>query len=155
MKKIYALMLSLGFLLVMASSSSFSDERASASSLPWDRWLADFVIVTPKPTYIHVLWDPTPAKENIVPGEEGRIFGTFVQKLLASSRLAPTGPDLVKLDIAYITSRDAYQLPIWSSLKRVAHLSFSRKKIAESLNAGETPESPEFRSNFSEFSVLK
>jgi hypothetical protein len=101
------------------------------AALPWSSWFEKNTTVSDKGAYVHILWDANAVRSEFE-GKDKRALIAGAARQLALLRYPKTASaDKVRVDIVFVTQRDGYGNPKWDSLQRVAHLEFSRKRVAE------------------------
>jgi hypothetical protein len=113
---------------------------ASAAAPDWPAWFAKNTTVTDKKSYVHFFWNANDVRSRFEgPGREAReaLVAEAARQLVVREYPAKATADRVRVDVVFVTERDAYGMPKWDSLKRVAHVEASRRKL---LAAPQTPE---------------
>lgn len=118
------------------------------AGLPWSSWFEKNTTVSDKRAYVHILWDANAVRSRFE-GKDKRALIAEAARQLALLRYPKTASaDQIRVDIVFVTQRDGYGNPKWDSLQRVAHLEFSRKRVAEA------PPGSKLKKAFDKFEVF-
>ena len=103
---------------------------APPGETPWPVWFEKNTQVTEKAEYVHIFWNARDASAFLQGKEKkSRIAEAALQLVLLKY---PGGArDRVRLDIVFVSERDAYGMPNWATLQRVAHLEFSKARLLQ------------------------
>ncbi len=119
--------------ILAGTASSQTPAAAGSARAEWDVWFEKNVTVTDRKSYVHIFWNAANAVASLASGDR-RSFALRAARQLAASRWpAGAAADLVKVDIVLVKERDRYGLPRWDTMKRVAHLEFSRARLLAAL----------------------
>jgi hypothetical protein len=99
---------------------------------PWAEWFTKNVLVTDKKTYVHFFWNANEARQLLEGKDRKERLAEAARDLVRLHHPASAAADRLKVDIVYVLERDNYGSPRWETLRRVAHLECSRKKLLES-----------------------
>ena len=121
----------------VSSTTSSSTEKAiaipaEAAKVAWSKnWMAKYVNATPRTDYVHVLIDAETLHAKLEGESNHSAVAREAYNLVHAFHFPENAGDLVKLDIVYFENRDNYGAPLWDSIKRIGHLEFSRKTLAQ------------------------
>jgi hypothetical protein len=102
---------------------------AAAPAPDWPAWFAKNTTVTDKKTYVHLFWNANDVRARFEGKDREALVVEAARQLVTREFPAKSTADLVKVDVVFVAERDGYGMPKWDTLRRVAHLEGSRKRI--------------------------
>jgi hypothetical protein len=134
-------------LLVLSLAGSLRAENAP----DWPAWFAKNTVVTDKKAYVHFFWNANEVKDRFSGNGKDReaLLAEAARQLVALQSPKTATADATRVDVVFVAQRDEYGMPKWDTMKRVAHLEFSRKKLSET-----APDASEPRRGFDKFEVF-
>ena len=117
----------------------------------WPAWFAKNTVVTDKKTYVHFFWNANDVKDRFPTNakEKDALLAEAARQLVALQFPKAATADAMRVDVVFVAERDEYGMPKWDTMKRVAHLEFSKKKLSET-----PPDASEPRRGFDKFEVF-
>lgn len=122
---------------------------AAESSPPWPEWFAKNTVVTDKKAYVHFFWNANDVKSRFEGKDKESLLAQSARALVALSYPKGATADAMRVDIVFVAERDGYGMPKWDSMRRVAHLEFSKKTLEQT-----PPSASEPRRGFDKFEVF-
>jgi hypothetical protein len=87
------------------------------------------VLLTPKPGYVHMLFDAYPYRDDIPKDGMDQVLKTIAKDLVKDPLLVKFPKTTkVKADMVQFSQRDDYGAPRWDSVTKLAHYEISLKK---------------------------
>ena len=121
-----------------------------AESAPdWPAWFAKNTVVTDKKAYVHFFWNANDVKDRFQGKDKDALLAEAARQLVALQYPKAATADAVRVDVVFVAERDEYGMPKWDTMKRVAHLEFSKKTLSET-----PPSASEPRRGFDKFEVF-
>ena len=118
----------------LLASAALSLVALAADSQPpprWSEWFAKNTVVTDKKAYVHFFWNANDVRDRFEGKDKDALLAEAARQLVALAFPKDAAADAVRVDIVFVAERDEYGMPKWDTLRRVAHLEFSRKKLSE------------------------
>lgn len=139
----------LGFLVCLAAS--FAALAAEPPPPRWSEWFAKNTVVTDKKAYVHFFWNAQDVRDRLSTNgkEKDALLAEAARQLVALAFPKDATADAMRVDIVFVAERDEYGMPKWDTMRRVAHLEFSRKKLSETPRRADEP-----RLGFDKFEVF-
>lgn len=137
--------------VALTAAVSFAAEPPPPQPPPWAAWFAKNTVVTDKKAYVHFFWNANDVKDRFEGKgrEKDALLADAARALVALSYPKEATADAVKVDIVFVAERDEYGMPKWDTMRRVAHLEFSKKTLAQT-----PPSASEPRRGFDKFEVF-
>ena len=117
----------------------------------WPAWFAKNTVVTDKKTYVHFFWNANDVKDRFSTNgkDKDALLAEAARQLVALQYPKAATADAMRVDVVFVAERDEYGMPKWDTMKRVAHLEFSKKTLS-----GTPPSAGEPRRGFDKFEVF-
>jgi hypothetical protein len=123
--------------------------RAADAAPDWPAWFAKNTVVTDKKTYVHFFWNANDVKDRFQSKDKDALLAEAARQLVALQYPKSATADAIRVDVVFVAERDEYGMPKWDTMKRVAHLEFSKKTLSET-----APNPSEPRKGFGKFEVF-
>jgi len=139
-------------LLVIGLGAFLAVSLRSAESAPdWPVWFAKNTVVTDKKAYVHFSWNANDAKDRFSTNgrDKDALLAEAARQLVALQYPKAATADAMRVDVVFVAERDEYGMPKWDTMKRVAHLEFSKKTLSAT-----PPNASEPRRGFDKFEVF-
>ncbi|HEY1252389.1 MAG TPA: hypothetical protein VGH97_14500 [Thermoanaerobaculia bacterium] len=138
-------------LLLLGAFAAASALEALPSAPDWPAWFAKNTVVTDKKTYVHFFWNANDVKDRFAANGKDRdaLLAEAARQLVALQYPKGATADAMRVDVVFVEQRDEYGMPKWDTMKRVAHLEFSKKTQSETAPAASDP-----RRGFDKFEVF-
>lgn len=121
-----------------------------APALPWAEWFAKNTVATDKKAYVHFFWNANDVKDRFSTDGKARdaMLAEAARQLVALQYPKTATADAIRVDVVFVAQRDEYGMPKWDTMRRVAHLEFSRKTLEAT-----RPDESDPRRGFDKFEV--
>jgi hypothetical protein len=104
----------------------------AAEPPPWPEWFAKNTVATDKKSYVHFFWNANDVKDRFStdPKAKDALLAEAARQLVALEYPKAAAADAIRVDVVFVAQRDEYGMPKWDTMRRVAHLEFSKKTLA-------------------------
>jgi hypothetical protein len=123
----------------------------AADTPAWPAWFSKNTVVTDKKTYVHFFWNANDVRDRFAGNgkERDALLAEAARQLVALQYPKGATADAMRVDVVFVAQRDEYGMPKWDTMKRVAHMEFSKKTQSET-----TPNPSDPRRGFDKFEVF-
>jgi hypothetical protein len=148
---LFAALLGPSFRATEAAASLDVAAPAAPTAPDWPAWFAKNTVVTDKKTYVHFFWNANDVKDRFQGSarDKDALLAEAARQLIALQYPKNATADAMRVDVVFVAERDEYGMPKWDTMKRVAHLEFSRKRLSDT-----PPDANEPRRAFDKFEVF-
>ena len=117
---------------------------------PWAEWFAKNTVATDKKAYVHFFWNANDVKDRFPTDGRARdaMLAEAARQLVGLQYPKTATADSIRVDVVFVAQRDEYGMPKWDTMRRVAHLEFSRKTLEAA-----RPDESDPRRGFDKFEV--
>jgi hypothetical protein len=122
--------------------------RAAEPVPPWAEWFARNTVATDKKAYVHFFWNANDVKDHLQGKGKDALLAEAARQLVALQYPKTATADAIRVDVVFVAQRDEYGMPKWDTMRRVAHLEFSKKTLE-----GTRPDESNPRRGFDKFEV--
>ena len=124
--------------------------RAAEPPPPWAEWFAKNTVATDKKAYVHFFWNANDVKDRFSTNGKAKdaLLAEAARQLVALQYPKTAAADAMRVDVVFVAQRDEYGMPKWDTMRRVAHLEFSRKTLEAT-----RPDESDPRRGFDKFEV--
>ncbi len=138
-------------ILVLLFVAALAAALPAAPAPDWPAWFARNTVVTDKKTYVHFFWNANDVKDRFSTNgkEKDALLAEAARQLVALQYPKAATADAMRVDVVFVAERDEYGMPKWDTMKRVAHLEFSKKTLSQT-----PPDASDPRRGFDKFEVF-